>query len=149
VELARPRHGGLVDRFAAVFEERGRQEHLMHVRRRLPDSDLRFLLALLVNRMDRLQILELVQERKGSAPERQITRWLAELSRLGLLDGLRLDEGSLQLVETLLTRRNGDSPQQCLAAKYGGRQVRKLMPEIDALIAILHRSALLLPLLSA
>jgi hypothetical protein len=81
LEIARRRHGSLVDLISSVFEEAQRQHHLISRRAQITSNEHRFFLALLLNIPERAKILELVAQR---FPERDpvdtITDWVEELA---------------------------------------------------------------------
>jgi hypothetical protein len=87
----RDRHGAAADLFAAALDESHRQMRLIARRRYISSSELRFLLALLLNVEGRKRILRLVQRRYPDTQALEtILNWIEELSRikLGDADGL-------------------------------------------------------------
>lgn len=62
-DVARGRHGALVDFIPAVISERQRQFNLLDLRKHVTDADDRFFLALILNVPHRRQVLELLKQR--------------------------------------------------------------------------------------
>jgi hypothetical protein len=80
-DLARERHGSVVDLFAEVCERERRTQKLLALRRRIADPEARFLLALLMLLPDRDAIVETFRRQlPGSDPLAAIDRSLAGLS---------------------------------------------------------------------
>jgi hypothetical protein len=82
VELARRRHGHLVDFIQPVFDEVERQRNLIIRRAQITSNEHRFFLALLLNVPDRRKILDLVSQRfRDRDPVDTVTDWVEELAR--------------------------------------------------------------------
>lgn len=81
MQIARRRHGELVDLTRPVFDEANRQANLFYRRSQITSNDHRFFLALLLNVPDRLKFLELVASRYPDRdPVDTITDWVEELA---------------------------------------------------------------------
>jgi hypothetical protein len=81
MQIARRRHGELVDLIRPVFDEVNRQTNLFHRRGQITSGDHRFFLALLLNIPDRLKFLELVSSRYPDRdPVETVTDWVEELA---------------------------------------------------------------------
>ena len=81
LEIARRRHGELVDLIPPVFEEIKRQNYLVQRRGQINGSEHRFFLALLLNVPDRARVLEMVKHRfPDQNPVHTITEWVEELA---------------------------------------------------------------------
>jgi hypothetical protein len=86
LEIARRRHGKLVDLIQPVFEEVERQNHIIHRRGQITSPEHRFFLALLLNVPDRARILDLVSARfPEQNPVETITNWVEELANTKIL----------------------------------------------------------------
>ena len=81
VDIARRRHGDLVDFILPVLEENGRQNYLVYRRGQITSNEHRFFLALLLNVADRAKVLELVRQRfPEQDPVNTVTDWVEELA---------------------------------------------------------------------
>ena len=81
LEIARRRHGEIVDLILPVFEEVKRQQNLIQRRGQITSNEHRFFLALLLNVPDRVKVLELVRQRfPEQDPVNTITGWVEELA---------------------------------------------------------------------
>lgn len=82
VEIARDRHGELIDHIQAVFAERKRQFNLVVRRGHITSKDHRFFLALLLNVPSLDQVLALVHQRFLDVdPIDMICEWVEELTQ--------------------------------------------------------------------
>lgn len=80
LDIARKRHGAVVERFVEVFEEEARQADIVGRRQLVRMPEHRLFLALLLNVPDRGQLLELVQEvYPDNLPLDTIEMWIEEL----------------------------------------------------------------------
>src|SRR5215510_5619708 len=80
MEIARRRHGELVDLIQPVVEEAKRQQNLIQRRAQITSNEHRFFLALLLNIPDRQKILDVVKQRYPEQdPVATVTDWLEEL----------------------------------------------------------------------
>lgn len=81
LEIARARHGELIDYIVPVFDEGIRQRNLVRRRGQITSNEHRFFLALLLNVPDRLAILDLVKQRYPQQdPVNTIVGWVEELA---------------------------------------------------------------------
>jgi hypothetical protein len=115
LQPARKRHGNLIDFLPPVFEEELRQRAIVTRRRNVLDPNHRFFLALLLNGIDRANLLHMVRERHPDGdPIAQTMTWLRELllepappaapgaSGDQNLLGLALAEDDVKIMEYLL-----------------------------------------------
>ena len=80
-DIARRRHGEIVDLIPPVFAESERQGYLSHRRGRITGTEHRFFLALLLNVPDRASVLALVKERfPDRDPVTAMVSWVDELA---------------------------------------------------------------------
>lgn len=79
VELARARHGNLVDQLLPVLAEQRRQDVLTNSRATICDPDLRYFLALLLNVPHRSGILSLIGDSFSQDAEELLGNWLHRL----------------------------------------------------------------------
>ena len=81
LEIARRRHGEVVDLILPVFEEVQRQNYIIQRRGQITSNEHRFFLALLLNVPDRVRVLNLVRERfPEQNPVVTIMDWVEELA---------------------------------------------------------------------
>jgi hypothetical protein len=82
LEGIRPAHGELLDVLVQHARERRREERIVSLRRLVPQTELRFFLALLLNVSDRKRLLALVERAfPGHPATSTVTHWLAALSK--------------------------------------------------------------------
>jgi hypothetical protein len=88
VQMARERHGDLVDLLQDVFAEADRQNNIVHRRSQITSAEHRFFLALLLNVRQRASLLELVTARFPERdPIQTIMDWVDELANTRVLGG--------------------------------------------------------------
>jgi hypothetical protein len=81
VEIARRRHGDLVDLISPIFEEAQRQNNLINRRAQITTPEHRFFLALLLNVPDGTRLLEMVEQRfPDREPVETALDWVEELA---------------------------------------------------------------------
>jgi hypothetical protein len=81
LDIARRRHGDLVDLISSVFEEAQREHNLVYRRGQITSPEHRFFLALLLNVPDRVRLLELVKQRfPDQEPIETVLDWVDELA---------------------------------------------------------------------
>jgi hypothetical protein len=81
IDIARRRHGELIDLMPPVFAEAERQAYLSHRRGQITGYEHRFFLALLLNVPDRGRVLDLVHERFPDCdPVATMVSWVEELA---------------------------------------------------------------------
>jgi hypothetical protein len=81
LEIARTRHGELIDDIIPVFDEGMRQRNLVRRRGQITSNEHRFFLALLLNVPNRVAILDLVKQRyPENDPVNTIVDWVEELA---------------------------------------------------------------------
>ena len=86
LEIARRRHGALVDLIPPVFDEVKRQNYLIQRRGQITGNEHRFFLALLLNVPDRSRVLELVRQRfPEQNPVETIVGWVDELANTKMI----------------------------------------------------------------
>jgi hypothetical protein len=101
-EIARRRHGAVIDDFLAVIDEQRRMERARRLHAAVNDPDLRFFIALLHSLPSRDVILELVAQRYGVDPRVRVREWLTQLSGVDLSGVDLSDEVNRQLVDAML-----------------------------------------------
>jgi hypothetical protein len=101
-EIARRRHGAIIDDFLAVIEEQRRQEQAIRLHASLDDPALRFFVALLHSLPRRDVILDLVAQRYGDNPRQRVREWLTSLSGVDRIGVDLADEVNRQLVDAML-----------------------------------------------
>ena len=83
LEHARRRHGEIVDRLPAVFEEERRQSDITKRRGMIEGEDHRFFLALLLNVPERARVLDLItQKYPNDDPVERAAGWIKELAKI-------------------------------------------------------------------
>ncbi len=122
MEIARRRHGELVDLIQPVFEEAERQHNLIQRRAQITSNEHRFFLALLLNIPDRQKVLDLVKQRfPEQDPVATVTDWVEDLAHTkvagfpepNVLGIENFDEDYLFVLECLL---QGHTTEQIRAA---------------------------------
>lgn len=147
IELARKRHGGLIDIILQSFEEKTREQNITARRRDIWETDHRFFLALLLNLPHRQAIYKLIAQRyPESDPETLILRWLSELAAAGKI-GLNFDALSLKMLQHVLNDLSLEDMFKGLAEVFGETQVDEERGNLNRLWNELHESSLLRPLL--
>jgi hypothetical protein len=101
-EIARRRHGPVIDHFLAAIEEQRRQERAIRLHASLADPALRFFVALLHSLPNRDVILDLVAQRYGDNPRQLVREWLTRLSGVDRIGVDLADEVNRQLVDAML-----------------------------------------------
>ncbi len=113
LEIARRRHGELVDLILPVFEEAHRQQNLVLRRGQITSNEHRFFLALLLNVPDREKVIDLVKRRFHEAnPVDTIIEWVEELANTKVSGssepnvlGIDIDDYYLFVLQCLLEGR--------------------------------------------
>ncbi|HET8677938.1 MAG TPA: hypothetical protein VFO63_19210 [Blastocatellia bacterium] len=86
LEVARRRHGELVDLVLPVFEETRRQNNLVYRRGQITSPEHRFFLALLLNVPDKNRVIEMVRQRfPEQNPVEAIVGWVDELANTKMI----------------------------------------------------------------
>lgn len=157
LEVARERHGPVIDEMVPVFAQQNRTAEIIRRRGQVTRDDHRFFLALLLNLPDRARILELVAQRyPDTEAGEQVVEWVGELGRtrvwgssepnvLGLDD---FDEQYLYLLELMLAGRSDEEIVDAVSTEYPGEQAAGLAPKIAERCGRLRELALLNNLLS-
>jgi hypothetical protein len=111
-EIARRRHGAVVDDFVAVIDEQRRMQHTLRLHARSRDPQLRFFLALLHSLPDRTTIFDMVGRRYPEAdPHDKVSGWATQLSGVDRI-GIDLSDSANHALFTALLA--GCSPAQAL-----------------------------------
>jgi hypothetical protein len=147
LEIARRRHGDLVDLIFPVLEESSRHNYLVHRRGQVTSNEHRFFLALLLNVPDRVKVLDLVRQRYPEKdPVDTILDWVEELANArvagsheaNVLGIEGIDEDYLFVLQCLLEGRTLEQTKKAFAAgevsaeqgETSGSKLEKLFHEI-------------------
>ena len=133
VEIARRRHGPVIDEFVAVIWEQRRMQHALRLHAAERDPELRFFLALLHSVPRREVILDLVRQRFPGADPRSLVCGWAE--RLSGMDGIGFDlsdEVNHVLFGALL---DGCTPAGTLARLASSFDARSVTAQADEVMA--------------
>lgn len=150
VAAARASHGARIDYLAASLAEQRRLRLILHWRERVHDPELRYLLALLLNVPDRRDILRMVAERSGAEPTAQIVRWFRQLCQSDQSGKLTpLDDGTAQILESLLRGRSSQQIVEELRAEFGDDDIEAQREKIAEAVDLFRSSELLRPLIPA
>ena len=147
VEVARKRHGSLVNIFLHSLEEKIREQNITARRREIWDPDHRFFVALLLNLPHREAIYRLVSHKFPEAdPETLILRWIHELAEAKKI-GLDFDALSLAMLQHALNDLSLEDVYRGLAEVFGEAQVNEERSNLNRLWSEIHEASLLRPLL--
>jgi hypothetical protein len=145
--------GPLVDMLHPAARERRRQRRLMELRRRVPESDLRFCLALLLNVPDRASIKALVAARRpGEDPSEVLLEWLQLLAPRAATAGqhtsaeTHLQPGDVEILRGILAGETMPAIERRLGEKFGAEPVGRGRAQLAAAYRALTSNELLLPL---
>ena len=156
VDLARSRHGELVDLIPPVYEENQRQYNIIMRRGYLTSSDQRFFLALLLNVPHRAMILELVKQRcPEQEPVETIAKWVEELSTTRLygsgeanvLGVENYDDTSGLVLRCRLRGLSVEQTKQAVRKEYEGESGTELDAEVEQALLSFQQSVPLKSLL--
>lgn len=130
-EIARRRHGELVDLIQPVFEETERQHNLIQRRAQITSNEHRLFLALLLNIPDRDKVLDLVSQRfPEQDPVATVTDWVEELantkvfgsSEPNVLGLENFDEDYLFVFQCLLEGRTLEQMKTAFEEEFPGEE---------------------------
>ncbi|MBI4469762.1 MAG: hypothetical protein HY650_10635 [Acidobacteria bacterium] len=100
LEVARVRHGELVDLILPVIEEAQRQRNIVQRRSQITNNEHRFFLALLLNVPDRHRILDLVNQRfPDQDPVTTVVEWVEELANTRMIGSQENNVLGIQIVD--------------------------------------------------
>jgi hypothetical protein len=151
MQIARRRHGELVNLIRPVFAEVNRQSHLVYRRGQITSPDHRFFLALLLNVPDRLKFLELVSSRYPDRdPVDTVTEWVEELASikvtgspepnvLGISD---YDDDYLLVFQCLLEGKTLDETKKSFEVEFSIEYAAELGSKPDQLYESIRNSLL-------
>lgn len=151
LEIARRRHGELVDLIRPVFEEAHRQQNLVLRRGQITSSEHRFFLALLLNVPDREKLLDLVRRRfPEQNPVNTVTDWVEELantkvsgsSEPNVLGIDEIDEDYLFVLQCLLEGRNVEQTKSAFEEEFSAEDARSLGDKLERLYYDIQNSML-------
>jgi len=151
LEIARRRHGELVDLIRPVFEEAHRQQNLVLRRGQITGSEHRFFLALLLNVPDREKVLDLVRRRfPEQDPVNTVTDWVEELantkvsgsSEPNVLGIDEIDEDYLFVLQCLLEGRNVEQTKSAFEEEFSAEDARSLGDKLERLYYDIQNSML-------
>jgi hypothetical protein len=127
LEIARRRHGELVNLILPVIEEARRQQNLSYRRGQITSSEHRFFLALLLNVPDRMKVLDLVMQRfPGQNPVDTVLDWIEELgntrsagsSESNVLGIANVDDEYLFVFQCLLEGRTMEQTKEAFVEAF-------------------------------
>lgn len=151
LEIARRRHGKLVDLILPVFQEVQRQNYIVHRRGQITSNEHRLFLALLLNVPERLKILDLVRQRfPEKNPVSTIVDWIEELANtkalgssepnvLGIDD---FDEDYLFVFQCLLEGRTIEQTKSAFEEELSVEDARSLGDKPEKLCNAIRHSML-------
>lgn len=151
LEIARHRHGELVDLILPVIDEVRRQHYLIQRRGQITSNEHRFFLALLLNVPDRAKVLELVRQRfPEQNPDNTIADWVEELANtrvagspepnvLGIDD---FDEDYLFVFQCLLEGRTIEQTKSAFEEELSVEDARSLGDKPEKLYNAIRNSML-------
>jgi hypothetical protein len=151
LEVARRRHGELVDLIVPVLEEVQRQNNLIMRRGLITGNEHRFFLALLLNVPDRDRILELVRNR---VPERNpvdtLVDWIEELANTKLAGSSEanvlgiegIDEDYLFVLQCLFEGRSLEQTKDAFEEEFSGEGAWSLGDKLEKLYKDIRNSML-------
>jgi len=150
LEMARRRHGSLVDILPPVFEELQRKSKLVARRKYITSPEHRFFLALLLSVTDRTLVLELVKHRfPQKDPIEIISNWVREISTIKTSKAAASDTtgGTFNQVHMFILRclLRGQSAEQikgALEKEYAANAGPSLQSEFEDLCCFLQNSIL-------
>ncbi len=146
IEVARRRHGALVELMRPSLDEARRQANIVLRRDRIREREHRFFLALLLNLPDRDSIFQAVRSRHpGVVPAEWIVEQVRQLSGEDRI-GLSFDALSLEVLQGLLDGRPEKRIQGELEQRYGQGAVRAQQDQLAGLFAQMREALLLQPL---
>jgi hypothetical protein len=147
--VAKIHHPRLVENLAPALVHARRQAEITKIRGKVKatDTEVRFLLALLINITDHETILALMKERyAGADPVSKFVSAVKHLSDADLL-GEKFTEPWLWMLECLLRGKTGQAEiLKAFADKYGETQVEKQLTKIGNLSTTVRRFWLFRPL---
>ncbi|HEV8482582.1 MAG TPA: hypothetical protein VGV87_03400 [Blastocatellia bacterium] len=151
LEIARHRHGEIVDLIFPIIDENRRQHYLIQRRGQITSNDHRFFLALLLNVPDRAKVLELVTQRfPEQNPVNTITDWVEELANtrvagssepnvLGIDD---IDEDYLFVLQCLLEGRTLEQTKAAFEEEFQAEDAAGLGDTIEKCYFAIQNSML-------
>jgi hypothetical protein len=155
LEIARRRHGEIVDLILPVFEEVRRQQNLIQRRGQITSNEHRFFLALLLNVPDRVKVLELVRQRFGEQdPVNTITGWVEELANTKMVGsnepnvlGIdRFDDDYLFVFQSLLEGLTLEQIKISFAEEFSEEEALPSAEKLEELYNSIRNSILFKPL---
>ncbi len=142
---ARLKHPKLIDSLQPALLQAERRNKIVAIRERIPNSDLQFFLALLLNIPERTVILSLIEQRYPSRdPVTAIATWVSELSDLGVL-GVRFPEPWLLMLQCLLMKRSDREIRKAFSDHYASQNIPNIESGLRELSSGLQSSWLLQP----
>ena len=133
VEIARRRHGPVIDELVAVIWEQRRMRHALRLHAAERDPELRFFLALLHSVPRREAILELVGQRfPGTDPHALVRGWAEQLSGVDRIGVDFSDEVNRVLFAALLDGCTPAGTRTQLASSFDAESVAAQAGEVMA-----------------
>jgi hypothetical protein len=154
-EIARRRHGELVNLVLPVLDEARRQNSLVQRRGQITSNEHRFFLALLLNVPDRVRMLDLVRERFADRePVDVITDWVYELANTKVMGSAEpnvlgiddFDDDYLLVFECLLEGLTVEQTKTRVEQEYPNAQAEGAAGRTEQLYNAIVNSALFKPI---
>jgi len=151
LQIARRRHGELVDFILPLIEEGQRQNNLVLRRGQITSNEHRFFLALLLNVPDRGKVLDLVRQRYPEKdPINTITEWVDELANTrvagshepNVLGIDNVDEDYLFVFQCLLEGLTIDQTKRAIDEELSAEDARSLEDNVERLYSDIRNSML-------
>ena len=151
LEIARRRHGELVDFILPVFDESARQNYLIQRRGQITSNEHRFFLALLLNVPDREKLLELVKHRfPDQDPVETVIDWVEELANTraagspepNVLGIHGIDEDYLLVLQCLLEARSLEQTKTAFEQELAVEDVGSSSDKVQKLYEDIRNSIL-------
>ncbi len=151
LDIAKKRHGQLIDRIQPMFDESNRQHYIIGRRNRVTEGDHRFFLALLLNVPDRHKVLEFVKQRYPDRdPVDQVVEWLDDLTNRHVMGGAEanvlglsnVDDDYLLVFESLLQEQSLAQTKSAFAEDFSPDYAEQHNDKIEQLYANIQSSLL-------
>ena len=151
LDIARRRHGDLVDVILPVIDELQRQQNIYLRRGQITSNEHRFFLALLLNVPDRKLVLDLVKRRfPGNDPVDTVINWVEELAATRPLGGAEknvlgiddLDDDYLFVFQCMLEGLSSDEIKEAASREFPAEELRRLESRVEELYHSIRQSLL-------
>lgn len=155
-EVSKTRHGDVIDKFLAVYEEKDRQTDIIKRRGVITEPEHRFFLALLLNVDERSRLFDLIKKKfPDDDPIEKILDWTSELSAtkvfgakesnvLGIAD---FNDDYVAVLECLLKGAADKDIENAIAQNYAKEYADCLKDSIEGICKSLRGSMMFKTLL--